>query len=69
MNPNIRADFPALGYRAVYPSHLLVRALANASYWQDAKNRFRIGTIGLSHDGQQWIVRVSADLVNKILPF
>ena len=65
----MQSNISALDYRATYPSHLLVRALADDAYWQAAKNRFRVGTIGLAHDGQQWIVTVSADLVSKIIPF
>lgn len=69
MNSELRADTTALDYRAVHASALLIRALAELQYWEAEKERFQVGTIVLAHDGCQWIVRVSADLVNKILPF
>lgn len=68
MNSEFRADSTtALDYRATHS--LMIRALAELQYWEEAKERFKVGTIVLAHDGCQWIVKVSADLVNKILPF
>ncbi|MBW4542632.1 MAG: hypothetical protein KME43_26410 [Myxacorys chilensis ATA2-1-KO14] len=69
MQNSFRAELPALDYHAVHSSPLLVRALAELEYWEDARKRFRVGEIVLAHDGYQWIVRASADLVNKIIPF
>ncbi|MBW4422220.1 MAG: hypothetical protein KME13_23895 [Myxacorys californica WJT36-NPBG1] len=69
MYSEFRAELSALDYRAVHSSPLLVRALAELQYWEEAKERFKVGTIVLAHDGCQWIIKVSADLVQKILPF
>lgn len=70
MNSEFRAEpTTALDYRAVHTSALLVRALAELQYWEEAKERFKVGTIVLAHDGYQWVIKVSADLARKIIPF
>jgi hypothetical protein len=70
MNPNIRADFPALGYRADRPLASFSATIDDLSYWEAAKKRYGIGSVNLSITIQhRLIVTVSADLVHKIIPF
>jgi hypothetical protein len=68
MQTIIRAESSALSYQRTHS--LLVRALADLSYWQAAKNEHSVGTIALTSDSNgQWVVTASSDLVDKILPF
>ncbi|MBW4541665.1 MAG: hypothetical protein KME43_21335 [Myxacorys chilensis ATA2-1-KO14] len=68
MQTIIRAESFALSYQRIHS--LLVCALADLSYWQDAKNQHRTGTIALTPDSNgQWVVTASSDLVDKIIPF
>jgi hypothetical protein len=68
MQTIIWAESSALSYQRTHS--LLVLALTDLSYWQDAKNQHRTGAIALTPNiNGQWIVTASADLVAKILPF
>ncbi len=65
----IRAEPTALNYSTTYSFLLMVRALAELSYWQDCQKRYGIGEVTLSTTQTHWVVRVSGDLVKKVIPF
>ena len=44
-------------------------ALYSFRWWKYSQSVSGFGTIALSFDGQHWLVLVSADLIEKALPF
>jgi hypothetical protein len=62
-----RAEPTALNYTSKHS--LLVKALAELSYWQAHKNHYGFGEVTLDSTDMGWVVKVSDDLVSKIIPF
>jgi hypothetical protein len=70
MNPNIRADFSALDYRADRPLANFSAMIDDLSYWEAAKKRHGIGSVNLGITSEsRLILTVTSDLVSKIIPF
>ncbi|MBD2073930.1 hypothetical protein H6F86_08510 [Phormidium sp. FACHB-592] len=44
-------------------------ALYSFRWWEYSQSVLGFGTIALSFDGYHWLVLVSADLIEKALPF